>query len=368
MSVNGIKPYINLFVQKAGKSFAQKPEVIPVLKSDLSKLKPVTTDTIKFTTVKKVDVNEVQNLFPKGKIEADYIIKEMKRIKRGLLFKSLTSIKDFKTWLHSSDLSKRLKDFDYEQITEFMNLHNGKYIDVWKGYSKTDNIANIHKLALFVRSISRIDKLKFYKNLPEHDWEVCMEGIINRPKEVIRPLMEYKFDSRAINNGISQGTSSPTIKEYIERIENFLETQKIKYDVKAYRGEGKFSILSGVKPYNNITLQNKIEEFSEGIESGKYTLEQVDEFVKNYLIKKVVPQSRFLSTAIEKEARDRYAKKILWYLDIPKGTKGSMIECYNVERASEAELLLQRGSNLRIDDARYNKDKHIWELWATVLQ
>ena len=61
-------------------------------------------------------------------------------------------------------------------------------------------------------------------------------------------------------------------------------------------------------------------------------------------------------------------KKILWYLDIPKGTKGSMIECYNVERASEAELLLQRGSNLRIDDARYNKDKHIWELWATVLQ
>ena len=45
-----------------------------------------------------------------------------------------------------------------------------------------------------------------------------------------------------------------------------------------------------------------------------------------------------------------------------------MIECYNVERASEAELLLQRGSNLRIDDARYNKDKHIWELWATVLQ
>ena len=68
------------------------------------------------------------------------------------------------------------------------------------------------------------------------------------------------------------------------------------------------------------------------------------------------------------EAGERYAKKILWYLDIPKGTKGSMIECYNVERASEAELLLQRNSNLRIDDAQYDKSKHIWKLWATVLQ
>ncbi len=58
----------------------------------------------------------------------------------------------------------------------------------------------------------------------------------------------------------------------------------------------------------------------------------------------------------------------MWYLDIPKGTKGSMIECYNVERASEAELLLQRGSRMVINNANYNKDKHIWELWATVLQ
>ena len=367
MSVNGIKPYINLFVQKAGSQLARKPQTVSVPVQELGKLKPV-VDTLEFTTSKRISVSDVKNLFPNGEIKADYIIKEMKRIKRELLFKSLTSIKDFKTWLHSANLSKRLKDFDYEQITEFMNLHNGKYIDVWKGYSKTDNIANIHKLALFVRSISRIDKIKFYKNLPEHDWEVCMEGIINRPKDVIRPLMEYKFDSRAINKGISQGTSSPTIKEYIERIENFLETQKIKYDVKAYRGENSYWPFSAIRIADNKTLLKEIEEFSEGIESGKYTLEQVDEFLKKYLLDLKIKQSRFLSTAIEKEAGDRYAKKILWYLDIPKGTKGSMIECYNVERASEAELLLQRGSNLRIDDARYNKDKHIWELWATVLQ
>lgn len=346
----------------------RKPQSVCIPVQDLCKLKPVVTDTLKFTTVKRVSIQDVQNLFPKGEIAADYIIKEMKNIKRELLFKSLTSIKDFKTWLHCADLSKRLKDFDYEQIAEFMNLHNGKYINVWKGYSKTDDVANINKLALFVRSISRINKLNFYKNLPEHDWEICMDGIINRPKEVIRPLMKYKFDSRKINKAVVSGTTVEKVKQYIEKIEKFLDSQKIKYDVKAYRGEGHFGILSVVKLDKDKTLQNAIEEFTQGIESGKYSVQQIDEFVEKNLLRKNVKQSRFLSTAIEKEAGDRYAKKILWYLDIPKGTKGSMIECYNVERASEAELLLQKGSNLRIDDAAYNLKKHIWELWATVLQ
>ncbi len=292
----------------------------------------------------------------------------MRKIKRELFFSSLSSIKDFKTWLHSVDLSKILKEADYEEITEFMNLHKGKYIDVWKGYSKTDDLANIHKLALFVRSIKRIDKLKFYKNLPEHEWEVCIEGIVNRPKEVIRPLMKYKFDSGKINNGISKGTKSPSINEYINRIEKYLDSQKIKYDVKAYRGEKSYWGFGTIKYDNNKTVQDVIEEITEGIEAGKYSVKEIDEFIDKYLLQARVTQPRFLSTTIEPEAGERYAKKILWYLDIPKGTKGSMIECYNVERASEAELLLQRNSKMLIKNARYNKEKHLWELWAKVVQ
>ena len=280
----------------------------------------------------------------------------------------MSSIKDFKTWLHSVDLSKILKEADYEEITEFMNLHKGKYIDVWKGYSKTDDLANIHKLALFVRSIKRIDKLKFYKSLSEKEWEVCIDGIVNRPKEVIRPLMKYKFDSREINSALVFGTTSKKIKDYINKIEKFLDENKVKYDVKAYRGEGHYGILNSVKLNNDKTLQSKIEEFTEGIEAGKYSVKEIDEFVKKYLLGQRVVQPRFLSTAIEPEAGERYAKKILWYLDIPKGTKGSMIECYNVERASEAELLLQRNSRMVIDNARYNMNRHRWEFGATVFQ
>ena len=366
-SVNSIKPCVNLFVQKAGASLVQKPDIVTILKQDLNKLKPA-IDTFEYSNLKRVSPSEVKTLFPKGEIEADCIVNEMRKIKRELFFSSLTSIKDFKTWLHSANLSKVLKEDDFREIAEFMNLHKGKYIDVWKGYSKKDNIANIHKLALFVRSISRIDKLKFYKSLSEKEWEVCIDGIVNRPEEVIRPLMKYKFNSDKINNGISNGTKSPTIKEYIERIEKFLDTQKIKYDVKAYRGENSYWPFATIKTQDNKTLLKEIEEFTEGIEAGKYSVKDINKFVDKYLVDARVPQKRFLSTAIEPEAGERYAKKILWYLDIPKGTKGSMIECYNVERASEAELLLQRNSNLRIDDAQYDKSKHIWKLWATVLQ
>ena len=366
-SVNSIKPCVNLFVQKTGASLVQKPDIVTILKQDLNKLKPA-IDTFEYSNLKRVSPSEVKTLFPKGEIEADCIINEMRKIKREIFFSSLTSIKDFKTWLHSANLSKVLKEDDFREIAGFMNLHGGKYIDIWRGYSKSDNIGNVHKLALFVRSISRIDKLKFYKSLSEKEWEVCIDGIINRPKEVIRPLMKYKFDSSKINNGISKGTMSDVIKDYIERIEKFLDTQKIKYDVKAYRGENSYWPFATIKTQDNKTLLKEIEEFTEGIEAGKYSIKEIDEFVYRNLYKKFVKQSRFLSTAIELEAGERYAKKILWYLDIPKGTKGSMIECYNVGCASEAKLLLQKGSEMLIKNAKYDKEKHLWYLWAKVVQ
>ena len=267
--MNNIKPCVNLFVQKTGASLVQKPDIVSILKQDLNKLKPA-IDTFEYSNLKKVSPSEVKSLFPKGEIEADCIVNEMRKIKREIFFSSLTSIKDFKTWLHSANLSKVLKEDDFREIAEFMNLHKGKYIDVWKGYSKKDDIANIHKLALFVRSISRIDKLKFYKSLSEKEWEVCIDGIVNRPEEVIRPLMKYKYDSTDINDAISFGTTSKKVKDYINKIEKFLDENKIKYDVKAYRGEGHYGILNSVKLNNDKTLQSKIEEFTKGIETGKY--------------------------------------------------------------------------------------------------
>lgn len=104
---------------------------------------------------------------------------------------------------------------------------------------------------------------QYYKNLDSKTWEICIDGIVNRPKEVIPSLISYKYNSRKINNGITYGTNSIKIK-----------------------------------------------------------------------------QQRFMSTSIEPSAAEKYAQKVLWEINVPAKTKASFIEGYNVERESEAELLI----------------------------
>ena len=82
----------------------------------------------------------------------------------------------------------------------------------------------------------------------------------------------------------------------------------------------------------------------------------------------IVTQSRFMSTAIIPEDAEKYAQKIMWCLDVPKGTKASFIESYNVERASESEILIQKGSKLFIKKANYDTTNHRWNIWATIRQ
>ncbi len=65
-----------------------------------------------------------------------------------------------------------------------------------------------------------------------------------------------------------------------------------------------------------------------------------------------------------KKMRINMLKSILWHINVPKGSKGSMIEGYNVERASESELLLQRNSKLKMNQMTYKREKNILEIWA----
>ena len=75
-----------------------------------------------------------------------------------------------------------------------------------------------------------------------------------------------------------------------------------------------------------------------------------------------------MSTAIEQSAAEKYAEKVLWKIDVPAKTKASFIEGYNVERESEAELLIQMGSSLLIKEAKYDFDNKRWEIYANLVQ
>ena len=75
-----------------------------------------------------------------------------------------------------------------------------------------------------------------------------------------------------------------------------------------------------------------------------------------------------MSTAMNQNATDKYAQKILWKIKVPAGTKGASIESFNIEREAEAEFLLQRGSDLLIKNAKFNPKKRIWEIDAVMDQ
>ncbi len=136
-----------------------------------------------------------------------------------------------------------------------------------------------------------------------------------------------------------------------------------------HRGEGSFLLFDKiVTDEKGTTLKQILEEFTQGIKGNKYTENDINLFVAKYLQKKQVIQERFLSTALDQKAGKQYAQNILWHLKVPKGTKGSMIESYNVERASEAEVLLQRNSKITINDAKFDMQNNRWEMWGEISQ
>ena len=373
--INGIKPIINLFVTKSGARYVTKPEVVLIFKADLASLRPA-FDTFERST-KSITIDEVKKLFPNDKIGGGKFRKEMYKVKTSLFLKGLSSKKAYKKWKHSVDLSNPLKEFDYKEITDFMNLHDGKFIKLWK--DEKDGMRNIEKLALFIRSlrhiekteiskVPKIDKLKFFKSLSEDEWATCIDGIVNKPNDVIEALMQYKYSSTKINEAITYKNGSRITNRYIKLIEDFLEKQKLKTDMNVYRGEGNFNIFNSVKLANGKTLKDALEEVTAKIENGKWMQDDIDKFVKEHCIGQPVKQERFMSTAIIPEDTKKYAKKVLWHLDVPKGTKASFIESYNVERASESEVLIQRGANLFINDMVYDIKNHRWNIWATIHQ
>jgi len=371
--VNGVVNYIATKPQFS--RYVAKPEIVSIFQSDLGKLKPA-FDTFERCSRRMTNAL-VRAFFPNNEIDGGNFRKEMYLVKTSLFVKGLFSKDAFKKWEYSVDLSNPLRNLDYREITNFMNLHEGKFINLWK--DEKDNMRNIEKLALFIRSLIHIEKteqgkvrntnkLDYFKNLPEEEWAVCLDGIINRPSYVIEPLMQYKYTSVKINNAISYHNGSKLINSYIEAIEKFLDTQSLKTDMKTFRGEGNFNLFEKVKLANGNTLKEALEEATEKIENGSWKQSDIDEFIDKYLFRQKITQERFMSTAMIPEDTEKYAKKVMWYLDLPKGTKCSFVEAYNVDRESESEILVQRGAELFINNMEYDFENHRWNIGATVEQ
>lgn len=359
-SINKIKPIINLFVAKPEITrFVTKPATAQVFKSELKNLKYV-GDAFE-RSYKTITVDEVRKLFPTGKLdENNYLMREIKNL-----------IGRVKTSKKIIDITPELSEKDYQLMADMMNLHNGKYIDVWKGFSDTDLIPNIEKLALFNRTMRLTKQAKDFLRFDENRWDVVVEGVTRKPKDAIVPLLEYKVNSREINEALSTGKITPEVQTKIDFIEKYINLFEVKKDFNVYRGEGGYGILNSVEIGNGKNLAEFLDEVYSSLAERSLQdnyIADIESAVRLILSNVKIVQSRFLSTAMVEKATDKYAKKILWKIKVPKGTKGASIESFNVEREAEAEFLMQKGSMFKVTNVKYNPNRKIWELEALIEQ
>ena len=365
---------------KVDKSFtAIKPQSVSIFQEVPQNVRYI-HNVLTYPPKRQITPEEVKELFVDDEIYGGYFREQMLGIKKRHFFDSIRKsiynkntnkifdFSNFKLWLHSVNISKKLSKQDLVDIADFMNMHDGKYMRIWKDCSGSDFTPNVDKLALFVRSIKRIKLLDYYKNLDSKSWENCIDGIINRPNEVVPALMQYKYNSAPLNLAITYGTQSIRIKQQIREIKKFLDKQFLKNEMTVYRGEKGFGAFGSVKLGNGQSLKDVLEDVTSKIEIDKLSEKEIQDFIYRMILPNKIVQQRFMSSAIEPSAVENYAKKVFWKIKVPAKTKASFIEGYNVERESEAELLIQMGSKLLIKDVKYDFDKKRWEICADLVQ
>ena len=358
-----IKPIITLFSHKTpAAKFIQKPQAFHIKPENLKNLRYAGDELCLSTKKQVISLDEVKALFPQGRLEDNYIIDDIK----DLLSRLQTERKII-------DLSPELSDKDYSMIQKFMNMDNGRFIEKWKGFSDTDIVPNIQKLALFTRTMRLTRQTNEFLEFDPNRWEMVYEGIVKKPREIIMSMLEYKANSDPINKPLGDNRITKALKEKIDKISDYLNMFTVKKDFIAHRGDKTFNILSGVKyEGQNISLADLMEDFTNAIKHsysrGTYNKSDVDDFIKKYILNKKIHQKRFMSIGMTESSIKNYAKRIKWRINIPAGTKGASIESYNIERLNEAEFLGQRNGVLKIRDAYYCPKKDLWYFDASLEQ
>lgn len=166
-----------------------------------------------------------------------------------------------------------------------MNRDNGRFIQQWKGYSDTDIVPNIQKLALFTRTMRLTKQTQEFLEFNPNQWEIIYEGIVKKPRETIMPLLEYKANSNPINIPLGNNRITTSLKNTVDIITEFLNMFTVKKDFIGYRGDKTFNILSGIKyEGQTFSLAELMEDFSNAMkidyQNGKYNQTSVDYFIK----------------------------------------------------------------------------------------
>jgi hypothetical protein len=280
--------------------------------------------------------------------------------------------------LNSQDWQKSSKNLLFtkiskDEITEFknfLNLSNGKAIKFID--NNFDNLLvaflNLKRSNLFEKHKELVNKNEGYQDI------VINSAIIPMSTKENKALIDYKDEIyRYINNYLRNGSLHflYDVKGKSDLIKNCLDKHIVETPINVFRCESS-RILEKVKKGEDIVNLRatliKIQDMNDSKER-KEAIKELQEFILDNEIKAQSPC--FMSTSLNSDIKNLFGGKnrIMWELEIPKGTKGIYLEPINNNHnlSRENEFLLQKDSSIVLKFIDFDEERKEWNIKGKVL-
>ena len=269
--------------------------------------------------------------------------------------------------MYSSPLSVE----KYDKFKKFLQWNGCENFE----QAKKDFAPSFVTFSVLNRCNGILDYLQKEIESGKHFYEPVNNVVKNYPDcETLASIGSYKGLGFLKMNKALRNNNSCDIKVAgdIERISNYIETQKITKPLKVYRGEG-FDVLKEVQYSNGekCDLATMLVNATKCPEE----MQKIKEFILDNDIQ--VKQKGFLSTTLNKNVAEDYADRgimlkttprLIWELDVKPNSKAVLTEAVNLSGLgmNECELLFQKNSNILIKDMSYDNNYNLWTIKGEV--
>lgn len=273
--------------------------------------------------------------------------------------------------------------YKYAQLEKEDLTNFKKFIDIDKNIGQklyNDNFENLTTIFLILKGNRQ---LKEFISLCDSnkDYFKLLSNIIETPldKDTMNSISAWKGNS---NIGIAKEAThalryniknpSKDAEKFINDLSCYINKQNVPESIPLYRKEG-LEVLKSVKTSNgeNINLAKMMDNVANNPEE----FDKFREFILDNEI--TTTQPCFMATSISKdlvktfsgvEGPDKKPANVIWNFHVAPNTKGVYIEALNSSGSgfAEKEVLVQKNTQIKIQDVKYNKYKDIWEFDAQI--
>ncbi len=245
----------------------------------------------------------------------------------------------------------------------FQNITQNGY-----SYENLKNNKNIYQMVINYIKTEDNDPVNTTITLEDYKYD-CNGGVANYAQELLR-TGKFEHEKFWLDTGRLTKEQIEKLKqkttEYANNLADIIDKQIVPEGLILYRGDG-YKSLSEVKLDNGKSVDLGAMMNAAKNSGNKNEIDKIKEFVLDNEITAVQPG--FLSTSVSKDGVQEFTGGgILWKLQPEPGTKGHYMEITNLTGSfpKEQEILLQKGSKMKIQDINFDSKNGFWIINAKV--